>query len=198
MPYDPIEQEIVNALTAFGPIAVANKYSDRDCTQGVKAVLGAIGRNREYKIFSSIEQDKPKRGLPFDQIRQQIQPAINLAVPDRNQFLGEWLYDILWWHGDDQRYIIESPLVAESEWGNNIDKIKDDFPKLLLARSEHRIMIFEGYPEESHRRNNVAEKIDWCKKQIRNFSCTQKGDRYLFCAWQWVKQEFLFDLFIAS
>lgn len=192
---DPIEQEIVNALTAFGRIAVANNYSVRDWTQGVKAVLGAIGHNRGYKIFSSIENNN--QGLPFDQIRQQIQPAINLAVPSRTQFLGEWLYDILWWHGDDQRYIIECPLVAESEWGGKDAFFKDDFPKLLLARSEHRIVIFEGYPEESHRRNNVAERINWCKEQIRNFSCTQKGDRYLFCAWQWGKQEFLFDLFIA-
>lgn len=195
MPYDLIEQEIVNALTAFGPIAVANNYSDRDCTQGVKVVLGAIGRNRGYKIFSSIQKDN-NRGLPFDQIRQQIQPAINLEVPDRDQFLGEWLYDILWWHGDDQRYIIECPLVAESEWGGNNAFFKDDFPKLLLARSEHRIVIFEGYPPPD-RENNVAERINWCKEQIRNFSHTQKGDRYLFCAWQWGKQEFLFDLFIA-
>ena len=195
MPYDLIEQEIVNALTAFGPIAVANNYSDRDCTQGVKVVLGAIGRNRGYKIFSSIQKDN-NRGLPFDQIRQQIQPAINLEVPDRDQFLGEWLYDILWWHGDDQRYIIECPLVAESEWGGKDAFFKDDFPKLLLARSEHRIVIFEGYPPPD-RENNVAERINWCKEQIRNFSHTQKGDRYLFCAWQWGKQEFLFDLFIA-
>ena len=126
MPYDLIEQEIVNALTAFGHVAVAGNYNVRDWTQGVKAVLGAIGHNRRYKIFSSIEKDN-NRGLPFDQIRQEVQPAINLAIPVRNQFLGEWLYDILWWHGDDQRYLIECPLVAESEWGGNNAFFKDDF-----------------------------------------------------------------------
>ena len=177
---------------------MAHYSKNRDLTQGIKAVLGAIGYNRGYKIFSSIEKDND-RGLPFDQIRQQIQPAINLEVPDRDQFLGECLYDILWWHGDDQRYIIECPLVAESEWGGNNAFFKDDFPKLLLARSEHRIVIFEGYPPppEPYIKNNVAERINSCKEQIRNFSHTQKGVRYLFCAWQWGKQEFLFDLFIA-
>ena len=58
----------------------------------------------------------------------------------RNQFLGEWLYDVLWWHENDQGYAIDIPLVAESEWGGP-GKFQDDFQKLLLARSKYKVIV---------------------------------------------------------
>lgn len=192
MPYDPIEQEIVHALTAFGPVAQRNNYKNRDWTNGVKAIFGAIGYSKGYKIFSAIDDNN---GRPFNQIRQDVQEMLGGSyVPikwqhknqGRNQFLGEWLYDVLWWHENDQGYAIDIPLVAESEWGGP-GKFQDDFQKLLLARSKYRVMIFECG-------NDI---IKWSKDQIKKFNHTQTGDRYLFCSWQGNALGFHFELYVA-
>lgn len=189
--YDPIEQEIVDALNAFGPVAQCNNYTNGDWTNGVKGIFGAIGYKKEYKIFSAITDSK----RPFNQIRQDVQQMLGgLYVPikwqhknqGRDQFLGEWLYDILWWDENDQGYAINIPLVAESEWGDTV-RVKEDFQKLLLARSKYRVMIFECG-------NDI---IKWSKDQIKKFNHTQTGDRYLFCSWRGNALGFHFELYVA-
>ena len=59
---------------------------------------------------------------------------------------GEWLYDFTcleYKHNDDGGWLKGIPVVAECEWGNK-DCIGDDFQKLLLARADVRVMIFNG------------------------------------------------------
>lgn len=201
MPFDPTEQEIVDALNVFGPVAQDNNYTTCDWTNGVKAIFGAIGYREGYKIFSAIDDSKLKKCRLFDQIRKDVQQMLNgLYVPikwenknqGRNQFLGEWLYDILWWHENNQGYATDIPLVAESEWGGKFSDLQSDFPKLLLARSKYKFMIFEGRP------NDISQQIDWCKRQITTFAYTQSGDRYLFCALQWGENPtFHFKLYVV-
>ena len=57
-------------------------------------------------------------------------------VADENRDWPEWLYDVTWleYEHEGERLLIEAPLVAECEWGKEGD-IKDDFEKLLLART---------------------------------------------------------------
>ena len=54
---------------------------------------------------------------------------------------GEWLFDVAWldWETKDKN-LKSVPLVAESEWGD-LDHIRDDFQKLLVARADIRLMV---------------------------------------------------------
>ncbi len=202
MPYDLIEQEIVNALTRFHPIAVLPKpngiHTDPDWNKAVKAILGTIGNEKGY-----ISYFHDGKGRPYAQIQQVVQGVFGerkispVPVPKPS---NEWLYDLLWWDQGEgniidagQFHIVDIPLVAEIEWGN-ANAITDDFQKLLLARSKYRVMIFQS----------SNETLDWCTnliqnliKHIQNFRSTISGDRYLFCAYVNNEHGFHFKSYVA-
>ncbi len=181
---DPIEQEIVDALTVCFPnIAAANKYNDTDWSNAIKAILGAIGQKRNFLSWSGFNSGKFAKYSP-DQIKQHVEQVLNLPVP--NYRVG-WLYDILWWEQDQNAMVTNIPLVVESEWGS-VDSVEDDFQKLLVARSKYRIMIFQRDPDTIN---------TWCKKQIHKYQCTQSNDRYLFCAWRAKYNRFDFESYIV-
>ncbi len=177
MPYDLIEQKIIDALNEFGPIAQTNNIISRpEWTIAIQAIFSKLGHQAKYKVAAK-KANKKNGGRGFDQIRQ----IVAGETPEH----GEWLYDILWWHQDNPEYMIDVPLVAETEWGND-EAFKYDFQKLLLARSKYKIMVFECG-------NHI---IQWGKEQIRCFKGTQ-GDRYLFCSWRGNAFGFHFELYVA-
>ena len=87
---------------------------------------------------------------------------------------SEWLYDFtsLKYRDDCLKRTI---LVAECEWKNN-EEIDKDFKKLLLARADVRLMIFECGAEQ------VNGIIEWLHRYINEFDQTQPDDTYLFAA----------------
>ena len=98
---------------------------------------------------------------------------------------GEWLYDVTCLLHDAGGYIKRFPLVAESEWGSN-DDVHDDFEKLLLARAEVRVMVFDGRrygTENGSRFEEFAKYIDRCDR-------TETGDIYILAAWMPGKFEY--------
>ncbi|WP_028453845.1 hypothetical protein [Chitinilyticum aquatile] len=101
----------------------------------------------------------------------------------------EWLYDVVWYQSDQAHHITDVPLVAESEWGGE-DAIKEDFEKLLVARSRYRVMVFQSESEEGVR--NLFNRI---RLWISKFHRTESGDRYLLAGW--AKSKWIFDLIIA-
>lgn len=190
MLYDPIEQEIVNALTRFHPIALAeaNKiHTDPDWNKAVKAILGTIGNQNRY-----ISYFNDGRGRPYAEIQKVVQEVFGAGVQIANT-MNEWLYDLLWWD-QGQGHVIDIPLVAEIEWGN-ANQIRDDFQKLLLARSKYRVVVFQSF----------NETLDWCKtliqelitEHIRKFKPTISGDRYLFCAYVNNQYGFHFESYVV-
>ena len=62
-------------------------------------------------------------------------------------------------------------MVAESEWGD-LQKIEEDFQKLLLARSAVRVMVYDS------KYANVNQLCEY----INSFNGAQ-GDTYLLAAW---------------
>ena len=198
---NPTEQEIVDALNRFHPIALANNiHSNPDWNKAVKAILGTIGNQNGY-----ISYFHDGKGRPYAQIQQVVQGVFGagmqispVPVPKPS---NEWLYDLLWWDQGNgniidagQFHIVDIPLVAEIEWGN-ANAITDDFQKLLLARSKYRVMIFQSS-------NNT---LDWCTnliqnlitKHIQKFRPTISGDRYLFCAYVNNEHGFYFKSYVA-
>ena len=180
MPYDPIEQELVNALTNFPPIAEGEyKYNDTNWTNGIKAICSVLGHTRNYRSYSGFKKNNQYTN---DEIREHIQNMLGVPVPN---YLGEWLYDILWWQ-EGEHYVMDIPLVAEIEWGSD-QAVKEDFHRLLLARSKYRVMIFQC----------GRGIIQWCIEQIRNFKYTQTGDRYLFFSWEAGNKSFYVQLYVV-
>ncbi len=64
---------------------------------------------------------------------------------------GEWLYDMVWLKYKEN-FLSKSIMVLECEWDINEDGIFHDFDKLLIARADLRVMIFER-PNEKLAKN---------------------------------------------
>ena len=96
---------------------------------------------------------------------------------------GEWLYDVTCLRNDGDGYVKRIPLVAESEW-KGPRGIYHDFQKLLLARADLRVMVFDGgyFPK--------GDKFETLKPHIERCEVTELGDTYLLAAWSKSKDEF--------
>ena len=93
---------------------------------------------------------------------------------------GEWLYDFTCLEYNDDEWLKGIPVVLECEWGNK-DRINEDFEKLLLARADVRVMIFNG----NHFKAGNSIPLDGpreFRKCIRKCKHTRAGDTYLFAA----------------
>lgn len=85
----------------------------------------------------------------------------------------EWLYDVAWLRATEDFLVRDVILVAEIEWGN-ARAVQQDFQKLLLARADCRVMIFDDT-------DGLRERlIDQAKK----FRKSRRGDRYLFASYR--------------
>lgn len=90
------------------------------------------------------------------------------------EYQSEWLYDLVWYKEDTQGFLIDVPLVVESEWGKHLVKdIKFDFEKLLLSRSYLKLMICNC--QEKNRDNY----LQYFQKAINVCPLVTKGDLYL-------------------
>jgi hypothetical protein len=100
---------------------------------------------------------------------------------------GEWLFDMTWLEYDKSGRLVRIPAVFEFEWDSR--GLQDDFQKLVLARAEHRIFLFE--PAKGRRVNEVVNDL---YKHVLSCDQSRQGDRYLFGAWQESDWRFKWDL----
>ena len=134
-------------LKAFAPYAVAHGIRDNQpWTLADAGLIGAIGRRRGY-TFCAVSMNINETFVI--QILTDIQQTLGRILYDPNtdrfappQWYPGWLYDLVWLKYDENKSLIDAPLVMESEWDGKND-VKDDFQKLLLARSKYRVMIFQ-------------------------------------------------------
>ena len=47
------------------------------------------------------------------------------------------------WLQNDGAHVVGVPFVFEFEWSIHLRDLLEDFQKLLVARAEHRVMIFQ-------------------------------------------------------
>jgi hypothetical protein len=82
---------------------------------------------------------------------------------------------MIWIKPGSEGTILDLVLALECEWrmGQEIY----DFQKLLLARADHRVMVFQGNLQ--HRTNTIAKM----REGIKQFAKSSAGDRYLFACW---------------
>lgn len=86
----------------------------------------------------------------------------------------------MWLSCKEGGLIADVSLVLESEWATDQKSIDEDFQKLLLARAEHRVMIFQQKTLP-----DVEDVYDHLSRQISAFSRSQPGDRYLLAGLNW-------------
>jgi len=150
---------------------------------------------------SSTQQSKPSQAAPpppvnCNDIKQQLcefahQQGFRVATEKcKGSDEGEWLFDMVWWK-QDQRFMTRVPLVLESELNASNNIVDDDFIKLLLAKAEHRIWIFERKT-----RQQVKESFKECIENIKQFGHSQKGDRYLMFGVDWNPRDFQYRLYV--
>ena len=85
--------------------------------------------------------------------------------------------------------LIDAPLAAECEWGNEGD-IEDDFEKLLLARAGIRLMIFNGFHEAGSK--EIAARL---ARKVREFNGSRAEDAWLLAAWEGPLDDWSFKYF---
>jgi len=94
---------------------------------------------------------------------------------------AEWLHDHHWRAANDDNELIRIIVAMEIEWGFGgstiFEKIMEDFLKLVQARADLRVMVFQG--------NKISSVTDKLIDKASNFEGTQQGDRWLFAGWGW-------------
>ena len=135
-------------------------------TDQVMTALCRWGLKRKFSVYAAGMQNN-------EELKR-------LAEEHEGKVGSEWLYDFTCLEYGSTNEPKQALVVAECEWAN-IRQICYDFKKLLLARAEVRIMIFNGnYFKEQGKvpPNGLGE----FRKYITNYKHTCTGDTYLFAA----------------
>jgi hypothetical protein len=161
---DSIERKVVKALRLVEEKAESIPITDAAWTRAVKNDLARAETSLGYEVYAS---------------------SCDEATD------SEWLFDVTWIKYDENRYMKSVPLVLESEWAHRA--VLDDFCKLIVARADHRVLIFWENDQ-----NAADKRIDELVQEVTNSGLTQSGDRYLFACWLEAEDRFLFCLYVAS
>lgn len=160
---DELEQAVINCAIGVAQRAVADNSSDKTWTENLISTLAKLGQGRNYYVC----------GHRCHEYGGQ----------------GEWLYDLVWLENHDG-FIVDVPLILESEWRVDSKGILEDFEKLLVGRAQHRVMIFQ-------QKSDVKRISDRCIEQVRRFGQTRAGDRYLFLGFEYTQKVFQPEVFVA-
>jgi len=129
---------------------------DSQWTDGIQRRLAEIGHGYGFLVFANQKRCPEADGT-------------------------EWLYDHHWRIATESYPLVRIPLVMEIEWGFGattiLEKIIEDFLKLLQARADLRVMVFQC--------NDVVSVTNMLIAMIENFEGSQQGDRWLFAGWGW-------------
>lgn len=152
---DELERRIIDVFTSVGIGGSSEQWtSDRRWTSEIKQRICQLGSEKGFQVCCS-----------------------GLQLPPRCR--GEWLYDLTWLDVKDD-HIATVPLVLESEWSLDRGEIEWDFCKLILARADHRVMVFQQRTEPE-----VLRTFDNLAAEIATFRRGYPGDRYLLLAYDW-------------
>jgi hypothetical protein len=158
-----LEKEICQALERIARDDRKKEIRRRAWTKRVKQELFDLGRKHDFGLYANI------RGAEWMQ----------------------WMFDLAWAKGRDrgETTFTGLALVMESEWNWDWDSLEIDFSKLVVARADRRLFIFEQRNAEK-----VDEIIGRCQRVVRHFKGTMSGDRYLFAGYALKEERFTYRL----
>ena len=157
---DAIEHDIVNSLKKF--IDDCEEWDKNSYwTSGVKDKLIELGHELGYLVATSKKKGKAD--------------------------WGEWLYDLIWYENHDSgtMRLKNMPLACEIEWDYSFGEIQHDFEKLLVARTQHRLMILQA---DNHA--EIIKTFNALDIIVDGFELKQSGDRYLYIGYDCTKYVF--------
>ncbi len=167
---DQIVKELQRCLQRIAK-DYAGSHSDEVWTKAIKVGLTDLGKKQEFAVCASGVNDKAH--------------------------WGEFVYDLCWLQYMDyyptragyepRDYLLRVPLAMESEWGNK-GLISDDFEKILMARADLRVMIFQ---DGKHSVDDITTHL---RTYIRRFRPRRVADRCLFCGYINARNKFQFAL----
>ena len=161
----PGKSEIMRAVQeGLNRLEIDDPKGNTEWTKAVKTKLCEIGKDRfGCKVYAN---------------------GVDEPEPDG----GEWLYDVTWLkHENDE--VVDAPLIAECEWSDQ-GEIEDDFEKLLLARADVRLMIFDG-----NHKPGSKELAGRLAGKVREFNGSRAEDTWLLAAWEGSNDDWSFRYF---
>lgn len=152
---DAVEKRIISALDNVSKDAGSENWpGDRIWTAQIKKRLRDIASDLGYAC------------CPSDALGCELQ----------------FLFDLIWVeeaiNAQGRKRFVGMPLALECEWKINPDDIFYDFEKLLVARTEHRVMIFQVSKDGAQ-----SPIFDSLKDRVSNFKSSSEGDRFFLAAW---------------
>ena len=150
-----VEKQILETVRML-PIRVENS-TNTEWTAAAKNLIGNLGISLGWKICASCNNE---------------------------EFENEWLYDLVWYKDDREHELLDVGLVLECEWDQNYRGIRYDFEKLLLSKSEYKVMIFQGDAR------SISMAFTKMKLSIEKFRQKSSGERYLLIALNYNEDEF--------
>jgi hypothetical protein len=153
--FEKVQTELFEFFEKLGELAKEEGWKrDREWTLGINKHIADFGHKYGFGVFAS-----------------RCQGADG----------AEWLYDHHWRVIGPNGYLKRLPLVMEIEWGfgsNGLfENVRDDFLKLVQARADLRVIVFQG--------NRINNMVDQLINEAMCFAGGQIGDRYLFAGWGW-------------
>jgi hypothetical protein len=141
----------------------------------VKALLDSVASELE-----GIKQDLPWTELIYGKfVAIGKKHKFRVALSKRPADQAEWLFDVLWGQWTENTPMTRIGLIAECEWSPDRNKIRRDFDKLTVARSDHRVMIFK-----QSTRSDVKDMFSDLESRARAFEQVQPGDRFMLCGFE--------------
>jgi len=161
-----LEKEICQALERIARDDRKREIKRRAWTRRVKQELFDLGRKHGFGLYTDI------RGAEWMQ----------------------WMFDLAWAKGRDrgETTFLRLALVMECEWNWDLESLEIDFSKLVVARAERRLFVFE-----QRNAKKVDEVIERCQRVVRRFKGTLPGDRYLFAGYAFKEEGFIYRLWVA-
>lgn len=156
----------------------------RDCLAGAVKNLKKHKKETDSEWTKQIKVDLCKLGKTYKL------EACASGIGNKAKW-GEWLYDLCWAKAVEDAeagWNLESiPLVVESEWGRTLRHIVADFDKLMLARAELKLMIYQDIPGKK-----VDEIAKDLVRRVEMFKGLPKADLYLLAGFDNAKMSFVF------
>jgi len=159
---DDLEKQIASTLDLVSDKdTLEGGISDRQWTELIKEGLCNLGHSHGYDVS---------------------------AAGCKGAKTGEWMFDLMWASSEND-FFKEMPLVVECEWSLDIDQQVWDFEKLLIAKAQHKLFIFQHGSE-----SEVKNVIGHLSKAIDKFKTRLDGERYMLSGWSGEKKKFIHQI----
>jgi hypothetical protein len=161
MTIDEMKEAIKHEIVEAAGRLIDFSASDSKWTREILVSLGRLGKREDLDYFVCSH-------------------GFGHAAWSEGKDCGEWLHDQTWldYNWDiTPRQLKRMVMALESEWGNAGD-ILDDFEKLLVARADLRVMIFQADDADA-----LSEIFRQLTEAERRCETRVAGDNYLLCGY---------------